>query len=262
MSVRNGGVPVSPVVTGYLTPPYRVCGSVRRVCGMVKGMPVDRVCGVCGPPKGATLTLTQAAPGPSQAVLRGVSRYCGYGVAMRTHAVAVFAAALTLAGVASASAATIAKEEASGASSASLDVEAVVRRPAYTRFRVMPTGSATVQTWLRIGFGGEEAPTGESTAPVDATGSVSVRCTVIRDGFDFVTHRWSFRRPATSTAPITYRMPAIAKRSKCTFGISVNASGPDSTEGPYLPTPEYPNGSKTGTKTIGTVARVVVTSLR
>ena len=26
-------------------------------------MPVDRVCGVCGPPKGATLPLTQAAPG-------------------------------------------------------------------------------------------------------------------------------------------------------------------------------------------------------
>lgn len=180
---------------------------------------------------------------------------------MRTYAVAVVAAALTLVGVASAGAVTIAKEEVSGASSASLDVEAVVRRPRYTRFRVTPSASATVQTWLRRGFGGEETPTGESTVPVDATGSVSIRCRTIV-GFDYVTHRWSFRQPSTSTAPRTYRMPAIARRSKCTFGISLDASGPQAVYGPYLPNPEYPDGSKTGSNTIGTVAWVVVTSLR
>jgi hypothetical protein len=180
---------------------------------------------------------------------------------MKTYALAALAAAAALTGVASAGAVTIAKEEASGASSASLDVEAVVRRPAYTRFRVTPSASATVQTWIRLGYGGDRTPASESTVPVDTTGSVSIRCTSI-SGFDYVAHRWSYRHPATSTAPITYRMPAIAKRSKCTFGISLYGAGPDIVESTDLPNPEYPSGSKTGTKTIGTVAGVVVTSLR
>ena len=67
-SVRITAMPESPTVTGYLTPPRRVCGSVRRVCGSLKGMPVDRVCGVCAPPIGGT-PLTQAVPRfPSRAL--------------------------------------------------------------------------------------------------------------------------------------------------------------------------------------------------
>ena len=70
-SVRITAMPESPTVTGYLTPPRRVCGSVRRVCGSLKGMPVDRVCGVCAPPIGGT-PLTQAVPRFSSGALRGV----------------------------------------------------------------------------------------------------------------------------------------------------------------------------------------------
>ncbi len=181
---------------------------------------------------------------------------------MKTYALAALAAAAALTGVASAGAVTIAKEEASGTTDASLSVNVTVRRVKYTRFRVTPSASATVQTFLRLGFGGGETLTAEDTSPVVAQGSVSVTCDGPA-GYDY--NRWTYRQAAGSTASRTYRLPAAARGGKCQFSVSASADNPAGccgTTGPYLPEPEYPTGSRTSTKGTETVVRVLVTSLR
>jgi hypothetical protein len=184
---------------------------------------------------------------------------------MRTHALAAVALALTLVGIATASAATITKEEATGVQSASVDVADVrVQRNRYSRIRVAAYGTATVSAWTRVGFSGEKTATGQSTLAVAVTGTVSIACVTKPNVYWYspdTSKRWTYRQRAGLTTGIAYRLPSTSNASRCEVTLSATADGPSSTT-VDLPYPEYPIGSETGTSTTETTVRVVVTSLR